>query len=138
MRSYNEIKEILEKECPLYFELLGLDMQIRGLMFLHSDIIDDKKAIRELLDRNLNNYLNCRRITAETYSNIKGQGDLYKYYYECDLKKAREIKTYNLAKDLFLCKSDINKTGILYQELKKFVNDPIELKYLYNKYSKVL
>lgn len=138
MKSYDEIKEILEKEFPLYFELLNLDMQVRGVMFLHSDIVDNKKAIRELLDRNLNNYLDCQRITAETYSNIKGQGYLYKRYYEDALKKAREIKAYNLAKDLFLCKSDINKECMLYQELKKFVENPVELKNLYDKYMKVL
>lgn len=138
MKSYDEIKGILEKEFPLYFELLNLDMQVRELMFLHNDIIDNKKAIRELLDRNLNNYLDCQRITAETYSNIKGQGYLYKCYYEDTLKKAREIKTYNLAKDLFLCKSDINKECMLYQELKKFVENPVELKNLYDKYMKVL
>lgn len=87
MKSYDEIKEILLRDYPKYFDILDLDMQIRQLIGVdpgrYKEVLDknlensmdvektwaDNKALRDhnWLERNYNRHLN-------TYNDIKNKG----------------------------------------------------------------
>ena len=59
MKSYNEIKEILLRDYPKYFDILDLDSQIRGLFGV------DQENYKKQLDRNLDNYMDCSKRVAD-------------------------------------------------------------------------
>lgn len=89
MKSFNEIKEMLLKDYPKYFEVLDIDFQARCLMYLPENA-DYKKE----LDKNLLNKLDGERIIAEN----KGLRDyeFNKFLYKEHLKIYKEIMGENL------------------------------------------
>lgn len=84
MKSFGEIKELLMKEYPRYFEILDIDFQARCLMY-KPDYVDYKKE----LDKNMRHKLECEKVIAES----KGLRDyeLNKTLYERHLKIYKEI-----------------------------------------------
>lgn len=89
MKSFNEIKEILLKKYPKYFEILDIDFQVRCLMYLPDDV-DYKKE----LDKNLRCKIDGERIIAEN----KGLRDyeFNKFLYKEHLRIYKEIVEGNL------------------------------------------
>lgn len=84
MKSFDEIKKILLKQFPRYFEILDIDFQARCLMY-SPDYVDYKKE----LDKNLRHKMECERTIAKN----KGLRDyeFNKSQYERHLKIYKEI-----------------------------------------------
>lgn len=105
MKSYEEIKEILLRDYPKYFDILDLDMQIRGLFGVKQE------NYKEQLDKNLDNYMDCSKIVA----NNEGLRDheWLKQEYERLLNIYNDIKnTYKEADNMNLykgIKSNLNE-----------------------------
>lgn len=83
MKSFNQIKEMLLKKYPKYFEILDIDFQTRCLMYLPNT--DYKKE----LDKNLKCKMECEKTLAEN----KGLRDyeFNKFLYQEHLKTYKEI-----------------------------------------------
>lgn len=88
MKSFNEIKEILLKNYPKYFEVLDINFQARCLMYIPD--ADYKKE----LDKNLRHKINGERAIAQN----KGLRDheFNKFIYEEHLKIYKEIMGENV------------------------------------------
>lgn len=131
MASYYETRKELEEKYPRYFELLNIDMTTRHLnIYQNTDI-------KEYLDLALDNYIECKAISA-TIPVGQSHPTYLEIAYERDRKKANDIKAFYIAKEIFENKSDIDKSIMLYKKLKEIIPNEIELKELYNKYNEAL
>ena len=131
MKSYEELRKEIESKYPRYFEILNVDAITRHLL-IYKDT-----DIKEYLDRALDNYIECKKISA-TIPVSKFKPTYLEIAYERDRKKANDIKAFYIAKEIFENKSDIDKSIMLYKKLKEIITNEIELKELYNKYNEAL
>lgn len=89
MKSFSEIKRILLKKYPKYFEVLDINFQARCLMYLPDDI-DYKNE----LDKNLRTKINGEKAIAQN----KGLRDyeFNNHIYKEHLKLFKEINGDNV------------------------------------------
>lgn len=83
---YNNLKKYLEDNYKEYFKYLDLETQLK---YIQSHGIQEEK-IQQLLDENLENYIDCKRILAEN-KGLECHKD-YKREYENLLKELRSMK----------------------------------------------
>lgn len=84
--NYEETKNYLLENYEGYFKILDIDSQTRALMFTL-----DKSKIKEKLDKNVQNYMECQKKIAETKYYSREQCLINTIVYEKALKAYKEL-----------------------------------------------